>query len=817
MTERGATELSTSPRTDALPGYRGADIDITKRTRAEEELRVNEARYRNLFENSPVALWEQDYSEIYNYCSELEQSGVTDLEEYLSKYPEELFKCANLIKIKDVNKASLTLYKAKTKVELLESINNVFTEETLPVFKESLLAIASGKKFFQSEVALQSLDKKKLFCDLTWSVSDRRVITSTLNITERKLVAEALKKSEDKYRNLFETSLVGIYRSRIEDGKVLAANSACAEIFGYDSVDSFVQDFSASKHYQDNHQREQLLHELERSGKVDGFEFTAVRKDGSNFDAAISVTIYPDKGYLEGVLFDITERKRAEEERLESESKFRSVIEQSNDAIYILFNDKFDLINNRFTEITGITVEETKAPDFNFMDSVAPKDRPLIEERSQMWERGERPPDVYEFTVVHKNGKHNQVQASVNEIDYHDYKAYLGILRDISEKKILEGQLHQAQKMESIGHLAGGIAHDFNNLLTAILGNIELIQMDLKVEDSLYLELEEIRNAAERAADLTRQLLAFSRKQVMEFKIFNLNKLISGFMRILRRTIREDVDIKTFYDNSISSIEGDPTQIEQILMNLCVNSQHAMPNGGKITIETGAVEFDEEYVRTHEGAEKGFYVMLSVSDTGTGIDSNTIDKVFDPFFTTKKVGEGTGMGLATVYGIVKQHRGTIRVYSEPGHGTTFKVYFRASEKVAGERMEANSRKAAGGFETVMVVEDNELVRKLAVRILKAHGYNVIEVSNPDEAIEVAQDKTVKLDVLLTDVIMPKMNGRELFENVAKTQLKMKVIYMSGYTKNAIAHHGVLNKGITFLQKPFTIESLIRKIQEVLEK
>jgi len=511
-----------------------------------------------------------------------------------------------------------------------------------------------------------------------------------------------------------------------------------------------------------------------------------------------------------------TERKLVEEALRESEEKFRSVIEQSNDAIYILFNDKFDLINRRFTELTGITVEDSEAPDFNFRDYAGPKDRILSEERQRMWIRGDQPSNVYEFTLIHKDGSLCQAQASVTEIIYRDGTAILGIIRDISDQKALEDQLRQAQKVESIGHLAGGIAHDFNNLLTPILGNIGLIQMDMSMDDPNYNIINEVKDAAKRAAGLTRQLLAFSRKQIMEFKVVNLNDIISDFMKILRRTIREDVHISLNLELSIGLVEADRTQIDQVLLNLCVNAQDAMPNGGTITIETASVQFDEEYVRMHAGASAGSYVMLSVADTGTGIDKKTVDKIFDPFFTTKGVGKGTGMGLATVYGVVKQHGGTVRVYSEPGQGTIFKVYLPESEKEEDHHSDDKTVESISGSETVLVVEDDSSVRRLVVLTLQRYGYKVIEATGPEEAQKKTEQMEPAIDILLTDVIMPDMNGRELYEILIKTRPQLKVLYMSGYAQSIIALHGVLDEEINFLQKPFMNEALAHKVRKVLD-
>jgi PAS domain S-box-containing protein len=508
---------------------------------------------------------------------------------------------------------------------------------------------------------------------------------------------------------------------------------------------------------------------------------------------------------------------KAKEALHESEKKFRSVIEQSNDGIYILFNDRFDLMNKRFTELTGITIEEAKSSDFNFMDSIAPKDRPLIEERKRMRELGEKLPSVYEFWIIHKNGQKYYVQASITDIDYLDGKAVLGILRDISEQKTLEDQLRQAQKIESVGHLTSGIAHDFNNLLTPIIGNSELAIMDMESSNPLHKYLYEIRETASRAADLTRQLLAFSRKQDLEMKIVDINVLIENFSKILRRTIREDIKIELKYGSSIGLVHIDVSQIEQILMNLTVNAQDAMQSGGVIVIETDSMELDQKYSKSRVKVVPGQYVVLAVSDTGEGIDKDVVQKIFDPFFTTKGIGKGTGLGLSTVHGIIKQHGGHIWVYSEPGRGTTFKLCF---PLVQGKEIDvvdpAAKEDRSNVTGTILLVEDEEQVRRTAARILQSKGHTVITASSGEEAISILKSQKVSIDMLLSDVIMPDMNGKELSCILNEIQPDLKVLFMSGYTQSIISHHGVFNVGINFIQKPLTVEALANKVNEVLE-
>jgi two-component system cell cycle sensor histidine kinase/response regulator CckA len=366
--------------------------------------------------------------------------------------------------------------------------------------------------------------------------------------------------------------------------------------------------------------------------------------------------------------------------------------------------------------------------------------------------------------------------------------------------------------------LAGGIAHDFNNMLTAINGYSELGLRALQAEDPLRHNLEEIKKAGDRAATLTRQLLAFSRKQVLQPKVLNINSVISDFEKMLQRLIGENIELRTMLAPDAGSVKADPGQIEQVIMNLVVNARDAMTQGGKLTIETNNIYLDENYAKQHIAVIPGSYLMLAVSDTGTGMSEKTQNQIFEPFFTTKGVGQGTGLGLSTVYGIVKQSGGNIWVYSELGHGTTFKVYLPRVDEGAQdyERIDV-AEEYVQGTETILLAEDEEIVRKLARTILESYGYRVFEAANGGAALLICERYKEPIHLLITDVIMPEMSGRELAERLSQLRPEMKVLYMSGYTDNAIVHHGVLDEGTNFIQKPFAPDALAQKIREVLDK
>jgi PAS domain S-box-containing protein len=401
----------------------------------------------------------------------------------------------------------------------------------------------------------------------------------------------------------------------------------------------------------------------------------------------------------------------------------------------------------------------------------------------------------------------------------------LGVATDITDRKQAEQnlrgteeQLRQSQKLEAVGRLAGGIAHDFNNLLTIITGYSELLLIQSGSNDAAREKIEGIRDAGVRAAALTRQLLAFSRKQVLQPVVLDLNTLIEGVGKMLARLIGEDIQVTTLLKPDIKSIHADPGQIEQVIINLAVNARDAMPQGGKITIETANVELDESYAATHVAAQPGRYVMLSLSDTGIGMDADTLKRIFEPFFTTKELGKGTGLGLSTVYGIVKQSGGNIWVYSEVGQGTTFKIYFPQVEGEAERQLKIDAASPLPqGTETILLVEDETRVRALTRENLRVCGYNVLEAMNGEEALKVSREYKGPIHLLLTDVVMPRMSGRDLAERMSEERHGIPVLYISGFTDDAIVHHGVLEPGTQFLEKPFTLNALARKVRHVLDQ
>jgi len=444
-------------------------------------------------------------------------------------------------------------------------------------------------------------------------------------------------------------------------------------------------------------------------------------------------------------------------------------------------------------------------------------------ERQRLLDRDtytDREYDEVEATWKRKDGRLLSVQLSVRavrkgagEVEY-----YETFVRDVTEQRRLQQQLVQSQKMEAVGRLAGGIAHDFNNLLTVITSYSDLLLQDLGGEDPKREDVEQVRKAAEGAAALTRQLLAFSRQQVLAPRVVSLSVVVQGVEKMLRRVIGEDVDLVTALDLNVGSVKADVGQLEQVLMNLAVNARDAMPTGGKLTIETANVEHDPDYAREREAALLRRFVMLAVSDTGIGMDEATKARIFEPFFTTKEPGKGTGLGLATVYGIVQQSGGFIWVYSEPGHGTTFKIYLPQVEApLEGRAVGAAPGDLPRGTETILLVEDAAAVRAVTRQVLERQGYTVLEAAHGAAALQTAAGHPGPIHLLLTDVVMPVLSGRQLADQLARLRPDAKVLYASGYTDDAVVRHGVLEAGISYLQKPFTADSLARKVREVLDR
>jgi PAS domain S-box-containing protein len=497
----------------------------------------------------------------------------------------------------------------------------------------------------------------------------------------------------------------------------------------------------------------------------------------------------------------------------DSESNYRLLVQSATDAIFVMQDEVIKFSHPTTERITGYSSEELA--NMSFLDIVLPEDREMVVGKHPKRIDGADVPDTYSFRLKNKAGKELWCQLSSTLIAWEGRPATLNFLRDVSKQKELESQLFVSQKMEAVGRLAGGVAHDFNNLLTVIIGYCDLALNRIDGKDPLGRDISEILKASKRCANLTQQLLAFSRKQIMLPKVVNLNDVVVEIDSMVHRMIGEDIKLRCMMEKNLWNVKIDPGQVEQVIANLVINSRDAMPRGGKLTIETANVELDDHFAQMHESVLTGSYVMLAVSDTGCGMDKKTQMNIFEPFFTTKE--KGTGLGLATAYGIVKQSGGSINVYSEPGHGTTFRIYFPRVTEVATSMSQSSPHpEKLQGSETILLVEDENLVRDLVHKILVEFGYKVLFVGCGSEAIDAHSRHPEPIPMVLTDVVLPDISGVELAKRLKSMRPEMKVLFMSGYTSSNIYEDGILESGAAFIQKPFSVVSLASKVREVLD-
>ena len=513
------------------------------------------------------------------------------------------------------------------------------------------------------------------------------------------------------------------------------------------------------------------------------------------------------------------ERAAAEAALRANEQRFRALVEHSWDAVALFGPDGAILYGSpATTRILGYDLAEFVGR--NALDLIHPEDRDGVASRLTEVMANSRGRVIVAARVRHKDGSWRYLEGVLtNLLDDPSVGAIVNNYRDATERRSLEQQVIQAQKMEAVGRLAGGVAHDFNNILTAIGGYTDLLLADLPPDDPRRQDVDEIHRAADRAAALTQQLLAFSRRQVLQPKVIDLNALVSNVENLLRRLIGEDVLLATTLAGDVGRVRADPGQVEQVIVNLAVNARDAMPAGGRLTIETRNVELDAAYAAEHQTVVPGPYAVIAVSDSGTGMSAETQSHMFEPFYTTKEVGKGTGLGLATVYGIVKQSGGSIWVYSELGHGTTVKVYLPRVDEPAEPLAPSTPADAESlrGTETILLVEDEPAVRAVARQILTRQGYAVLEAADGQTALAMVDAGGPRVDLVITDVVMPGMSGRSLADRLASRYPGLRVLYMSGYTDDAIVRHGMLEPGLAYLQKPFRPDALARKVREVLNR
>ncbi len=630
------------------------------------------------------------------------------------------------------------------------------------------------------------------------------------DVTERK-------RAEEAYQAVVDHSLQGL--AIVKEGEVLFANEAFAGMAGYTLKELLAMPPEQIQEFFHPDDREMVRQRSEDrlAGKAvpDHYEIRGIKKDGS----VIWVEIFPaliqyrNEPALQVAIMDITERKRAEEET----RKFKAIFDNANygSAIANLQGD-IEYVNTFFASIHGYTPEESIGRNLSIFHTPEQLKTVVNEAFASLAEEGSYGP--LEVWHTHRDGtEFPMLMTGMRMEDPASGHAYIAATAiDITRELELEAQLRQAQKMEAVGQLAGGVAHDFNNLLQAILGYGDLALDEAGGDTPVRASIEEMLKAGRRARTLVSQLLAFSRRQVLDMRDVDLNDVVTDMMKMIRRILGEHIALETIAGHGLGIVRADPGQIEQILMNLCVNAHDAMPEGGTITIETKNVQIDESFCKSHAWAEPGSYALLSVTDSGCGMDDKTLANVFDPFFTTKELGHGTGLGLATVYGLVKQHQGMVHVYSEVAKGTAFKVYLPLVERAPEAADGKIETSAPGGSETILLAEDDVTIRELSQSFLESAGYTVLTASDGEEALHVFDEHADEIDLALLDVMMPKLGGRAVFNRIREARPGIRVLFSSGYSMNAIHTSFVLDEGLQLLQKPYPRDVLLQRVREVLD-
>jgi two-component system, cell cycle sensor histidine kinase and response regulator CckA len=632
-----------------------------------------------------------------------------------------------------------------------------------------------------------------------------------------------LRESEAKHRILLEESSDPIF-SFTPEGQYLYVNRAFANGVGKPLEDIIGKRIWDVFPIEEADKRFQVLSGVFRTGEEKVIEVRVPRADGDRHYVTTITPIKESGGKVVSVICsskDITDRKRAEQELLREQQLMKSLLESLPGIFYLYSYPELRLIrwNKNHETLLGFGAGEIK--DRSILEWHLPELKEAVLQAVEMvMQEGQ---NMLEAPLLTKDGRLIPFLLTGVKLEIAEQSYLMGVGIDLTERKRaeeekarLEGQLQQAQKMESVGRLAGGVAHDFNNMLGVILGHAEMAMLQIDPADPLHSDLQEILKAGRRSADLTRQLLAFARKQTVAPKVLDLNETVAGMLRMLQRLIGEDIHLNWWPKTDLWLVKVDPSQIDQILANLCVNSRDAITDVGNITIETGNCTFDEVYCHEHQGFLPGEYVRLGVSDDGCGMAPETLAHVFEPFFTTKGVGQGTGLGLATVYGAVRQNNGFITASSELNQGTSFSIYLPRYMEKALEHSEGGAAATQRGQETILLVEDEPTILKLTKRMLEAQGYKVLTAHTPGEGLRLARENAGDINLLITDVVMPEMNGRDLAKNLSSLYPKLKRLFMSGYTSDVIAHRGVLDEGIHFIEKPFSTKSLTTKVREVLE-
>ena len=772
--------------------------DATQRRRAEEALQESEKKYRLLTEKMTDIVWTADMNLRTTYVtpSIYPVLGFTQ-EERMEQTVDEQFTPESLVRVMDA---------------LAREFPRDEQGNADPDIKATLVL-----EYYHKDGSTRWMETV-----MSGLRDDQGKLTGlhgvSRDITERKKTEEKLRQSEELYTRLVDTMPDVIVRTDLA-GNILFVNDYAFQINGYrrDEIEGQnILRFIAPEDHQSA--VEDLMHMME--GNIVPHEYNLLAKDGRKIPFEINGNVLRNE---EGVPFgvvvvgrNLSERKQSEGIIRKSEERYRTIFESTATANMILAEDTTILMaNNNFALLSGYSKQEIEGK-LSWTMFVHPDDlERMISYHLARRMHGGSAPASYEFRFLNRAGEIKEMFISVAVIP--GTRENIVSLVDLTERKQLETQLLQAQKMESVGRLAGGVAHDFNNMLSVIIGNTEMAMNKMRPSEPLYKTLQDVLNARLRSADLTRQLLAFARQQTISPKILDLNDTLAGMLKMLQRLIGENIDLGWHPGHNLWQVKIDPSQVDQLLANLAVNARDAIHQSGRITIETSNVICDDVYCADRPECVPGDYVMLAVSDNGYGMSKETLTMIFEPFFMTNNEGQGTGLGLATVYGIVKQNNGFINVYSEPGVGTTFKIYLpRNTEHDDAPEDKKIETDLPGGNETILIVEDEITVLSLTQAMLEALGYNVLAAGNKDLAFHLVQNHAGAIDLLLTDIVMPDINGKELAERMAHLKPGMKCLYMSGYTADVIARQGILEEGIHFISKPFSLRDLANKIRAVLE-
>ncbi|GBE00825.1 blue-light-activated protein [bacterium BMS3Bbin06] len=766
--------------------------EITKHKETEERLRASEERYRFFLNSANDAI----------FIHGIDRAGLP----------------STFIEVND-GAASLLGYR-KEELSNMSPFDIILPEKHAAA-EGYLVKIHLGEKYI-TESTFVARDKKIIPVEISMHAFElhgkKMVLSIARDITERKQREQELRSSEKKFEMAFSSSPDAITISTLHDGRLLEVNDAFEHKSGYSREESIGKSTLDLGLWISPEQRNEFIMKLKKHGAIRDFEFDFKTKSGKFIQCLISAEQieFEGKRCIVSITRDISARKRAEEKLQQAEMMYRTIFEQSSNAI-ILIDPATTMpveFNDRILQVLGYSHEEFSTMQLSAIDTVySPGGIREIIKKTLHEGRQE-----FEGKLKTKSGGLIDAIISMRTIKIED-KLYLHtIVCDITEQMRLQEQLRQAQKMEAVGQLAGGIAHDFNNILTAIVGYGNILQIKMEKDNPLSVYVDNILFSAEKAADLTHSLLAFSRKQVMEARPVDLNEIIRTTGRLLHRLIGEDIELRTILNREDMIVMADGNQLEQVLMNLATNARDAMPCGGGLTIETGVVEIDSEFVATHGYGTPGEYAMIEVSDTGSGMDQETKEKIFEPFFTTKGPGKGTGLGLSTAYGTIRQHNGFIHVYSEPGEGTVFRIHLPLVHIEVEKLKQAGTAIPKAGSETILLAEDDETLRELTAEVLAQVGYNIIVAKDGEDAVKRFHENKEKIDFLLLDVIMPGNNGKEVYEEAKKDRPDIKALFISGYPGDVLYTKGIgiYEEKLNIISKPASPSTLLSKIREILD-